>query len=94
MAESCVDSGHCGTDGPGWLNGSHPAVVDGAVQRRVCFNHFNNCCYYSTYISVRNCGRFYVYKLDGPPYCNLRYCGNGLLLAPGKNASLAYIFRY
>ena len=83
MAESCVNMNHCGTGAPGWLNGTHPAVLDGTVQRQVCFRYLNSCCYYSTYISVRNCGGFYVYKLERPPRCDLRYCGNGLPQAPG-----------
>ena len=100
MAESCVDRYHCGAYFPGWLNGSHPAVDDGAVQRRVCFGYFyyhynhyhhyyyytRSCCEYSIYISVRNCGGFYVYKLKPVTACNLRYCGNGFVpVTPGRN---------
>ena len=83
MAESCVNMYHCGTDAPGWLNGTHPAVADGVVQRQVCFSYLGSCCHNSTNISVRNCGAFYVYKLEPPPDCYLRYCGNGLPQAPG-----------
>ena len=65
----------CGTDHPGWLNGQHPSVEEGRVTRRVCFGYTSsNCCTYQTYIQVRNCGSFYVYRLTQPPYCNLRYC--------------------
>ena len=78
MAESCVDSSLCGTEVPGWLNGSHPTVNEGAVQRRVCFWYvLGDCCSYSTYIRVRNCGGFYVYHLKPLTQCPLRYCGNG-----------------
>ena len=83
MAESCVDMYHCGTEAPGWLNGTHPAVTDGVVQREVCFRYLGSCCHYSTNISVRNCGGFCVYRLEPPPHRNLRYCGNGLPQAPG-----------
>ena len=91
MAESCVDEYHCGTDVPGWLNGPHPGVADGRVQRRVCFTYQGICCSDSTYISVRNCGGFYVYKLNPVPLvaCSSRYCGNGFVkttpVTPGKN---------
>ena len=79
MADSCVDQYHCSSWIPGWLNGTHPAVADGAVQRRVCFSiGYWGCCYYTTYISVRNCGAFYVYKLNKVNYY-LRYCGNGFV---------------
>ena len=77
MAESCVDRDRCGTYFPGWLNGSHPTVNEGAVQRRVCFHYYDDCCYYFTYIRVRNCGSFYVYQLKPVTLCPLRYCGNG-----------------
>ena len=78
MALSCVNKGHCGTDAPRWLIGAHPTVDDGVVQHEVCFSSFGNCCYYSTKINVRNCEGFYVYRLQRPPHCYLRYCGSGL----------------
>jgi len=79
MAESCVIEGHCGTYRPGWLSGIHPSVVEGAVKRTVCFYGPSGCCHYSTEISVRNCGGYYVYRLRKPPnmQCPFRYCGNG-----------------
>ncbi|XP_022781145.1 fibroblast growth factor receptor homolog 1-like [Stylophora pistillata] len=78
MPESCVDLRHCGTIVPGWLNGTHPMVEDGAVKRKVCFHSpSGNCCKWSTDVLVRNCGGFYVYKLKKTPQCDLRYCGNG-----------------
>ena len=77
MAESCVDMDHCGTFYPGWLNGSHPTVNEGAVQRRVCFRYYSDCCSFWTYIRVRNCGGFYVYQLKPLTKYNSRYCGNG-----------------
>ena len=78
MAESCVEMYRCGTYSPGWLNGSHPTVNEGAVQRRVCFGDYSgDCCLFSIYIRVRNCGRFYVYQLKPLTECFVRYCGNG-----------------
>ena len=78
IAESCVDMFRCGTSSPGWLNGSHPTVNEGAVQRRVCFTYDSDCCFSSIYIRVRNCGGFYVYQLKPTkPYRDSRYCGNG-----------------
>ena len=89
MAEACPKMYSCSTNSSGWLNGTHPTVAEGIVQRKVCFSQrvsqfFNDCCYHSKNISVRNCGAFYVYRLDPPDYYS-RYCGNGLLQAPGKN---------
>ena len=85
MADSCVNMYHCGTESPGWLNGTHPDLNDGAVKRQVCFSSFDNCCHHSNEITVQHCGAFYVYKLERQSQCNLRYCGNGLRYAQGIN---------
>ena len=87
MPESCVPIQHCNTRGPGWLNGSHPAVADGPVRRKVCFHSSRGkCCSHSNYIIVRNCGGFFVYKLHRPPSCDLRYCGNRVKPTSGRNS--------
>ena len=95
MADSCIPRSHCGTDMPGWLNGSHPTEADGAVNRSVCFSAAcprpDGCCYNSANTTVRNCGGFFVYKLKRPPSCKnkARYCGNGLPSAtPGESCSV------
>ena len=77
MPDSCVPRQRCGTHAPGWLSGEHPTVAEGAVERKVCFHWTSGCCQLSTNIRVRNCGAFYVYRLNPPPACSLRYCGDG-----------------
>ena len=91
MSHSCVTGRRCGTSGPGWLVGGHPSVSEGVARRRVCFASsrgwfYRSCCRWSTYISVRNCGTFFVYKLRRPPTCNLRYCGDGI--PPGTRGKI------
>ena len=79
MADSCVTMRHCGARDPGWLSGGHPSVSDGAVLRKVCFTGYSGCCRHSTFVSVRNCSGFYVYKLSPVyPYnnCDFRYCSS------------------
>ena len=78
MSEKCQSPGHCGTQYPGWIAaGRYPTVADGVVTRKVCFSRdTNDCCYWSEYIKVRNCGEFFVYQLKPAPRCPLRYCGN------------------
>ena len=84
MADKCVPTNYCGTEHPGWLSGTHPTVAEGVVTRKVCyyvwyhwhFSRSNNCCHLSNNIRVRNCGAFFVYELQKPPTCYLRYCGN------------------
>ena len=75
MPTSCPPKYSCGTDAPGWMNGSYPSVNDGIVNRKVCFNWDGNCCIWSTTIGVRNCKDYYVFKLPQTPNCTLRYCG-------------------
>ena len=85
LSTSCTyPSGYCDASNQGSLQGSHPSVEDGVVSRKVCFGYYqsgfsygqrrqNTCCKQSTYIKVRNCGSFYVYKLKPTSY-NSRYC--------------------
>ena len=71
---------HCQTSFVGWLDGKHPTVVDGEVERKVCFYHhiLNDCCFWDSVVKVKNCGgRYYVYKLSAPPKGCSRYCGTG-----------------
>ena len=77
MADKCPPQFHCGTEDPGWLSGTHPTVAEGVVARTVCYNRSGDCCFWSNIIKVKNCGSYYVYELQQPPTCNLRYCGNG-----------------
>ncbi|XP_067038168.1 uncharacterized protein [Acropora muricata] len=81
MPTKCVPKLHCGTLSPGWLNGKHPAVREGQVERMVCFTKEDNCCYWYSSVKVRNCGKYFVYKFGqlpaSRPFCSLRYCGAG-----------------
>ena len=73
-------SNTCNTNAPGWMSGSEPNVNDGQVTRTACFTWNSNCCYWSTSITVRNCGSYLVYHLTSTPgdrTHSLRYCGNG-----------------
>ncbi|EDO26526.1 predicted protein, partial [Nematostella vectensis] len=74
MPTSCVLEKRCGTHAPGWMVGAHPTVAQGLVTRKVCYHWTKNCCRWSNYIKVRNCGAFYVYQLPKTPVCWLRYC--------------------
>ena len=76
IATSCVPTYRCGTYAPGWMNGSHPTPAEGIVTRNVCYHWASQCCYLNNMIRVKNCGGFYVYELDQPPGCALRYCGS------------------
>lgn len=75
MPTAAVPKYKCSTHAPGWIQGSHPAVKDGIVGRKVCFHWSSNTCQWSSQISVLNCATYYIYKLPKAPVCNLRYCG-------------------
>ena len=64
-----------GTNWSGWLNGAHPTVEDGEVQRTVCFSDCSTGCKYSNDIIVKKSGSCLIYKLFHPPGCESRFCG-------------------
>ena len=74
MPTTRVPAYRCGTEWSGWLNAVHPTVEDGEVQRDVCFSDRSYGCKYLTYIFVKNCGSYFIYRLRRPPGCYSRYC--------------------
>ncbi|KAM5151666.1 uromodulin-like [Mantella aurantiaca] len=75
IPEHCIAERSCGTVVPIWMNGSHPAVSDGVVNRTACSHLYADCCTRPFNISVRMCPEgFYVYKLQSAPGCNSVYC--------------------
>ena len=68
----------CGTAFPGWLDGRHPTVEDGEAPKKVCFSNKESMvpkCKETKNIFVKNCGSYFIYKLDKSANCNMRYCG-------------------
>ena len=76
MLDKCVLNWCGSSEPPGWLDGTHPTIAEGVVERRVCFSGETNCCALSNIIKVKNCCSYYVYELQREPLFNLRYCGN------------------
>ena len=75
MPTTRVPSRRCGTDWSGWLDGSHPTVEDGKVQRTVCFSDRLSGCKDIINIFVKNCGSYFIYELLKSYKCNSRFCG-------------------
>ena len=67
----------CTTIYPGYLSGQHPRGSDGVVYRTVCFISSGSTCWTSTTIQIKNCGDYFVYKLNALTSSYLRYCGSG-----------------
>ena len=77
LPEKIIEYNHCGSDHPGWLNGSHPTTLNAIVDREVCFRFGSgpsNSCHNQNQIQIRNCGDFYLYYLGNAPGCLFRYC--------------------
>ena len=69
---SCSPTHRCNSHLPGWLSGAHPTQADGQVSRTVFFHWHSDCCYKSITVKVINCGGYYVYYINGTPWCHLR----------------------
>ena len=75
IANSIVPVNHCGTDAPGWLNGTHPVTLGETVTRQVCFHWSNDPCKWNADVQIKRCDGFFVYQLPDTPTCDLKYCG-------------------
>jgi len=64
----------CGASFPAWLNGAHSTEAEGTVKRKVCINKVTECGEES-FVDVRNCTSYYVYKFYRFSDCPFRYCG-------------------
>ena len=79
MPTTRVSAYRCGTNWSGWLNGAHPTLEDGEVYRTVCFSDRFSGCKHSANTLVKNCGSYFIYKLQKPHSCESRYCGTDLM---------------
>ena len=75
MPTQRVPDNRCGAVLSGWLKGGHPTLADGEVSSKVCFTRGVDFCKKSKNIRVKDYGSYFIYKLEKPPACNLRYCG-------------------
>ncbi|XP_063691658.1 uncharacterized protein LOC134823987 [Bolinopsis microptera] len=67
MEEPPAVTNMCTTEYQGWIDGEHPRDNEGVVQRKVCWKYNGNDCHSSNEISVKNCGKYYVYGIVKPP---------------------------
>ncbi|XP_078390606.1 uncharacterized protein LOC144672631 isoform X2 [Cetorhinus maximus] len=74
IPDTFIPFGHCSTASSGWLNGSHPTVGQGEVNRTVCFTLGENRCFWTREIKIKNCSSDFVYQLKPVPGCNAAYC--------------------
>lgn len=78
LLNRCPNTLSCGAPYPVWMDGKHPTVIDGIVQREICISGFGDenskCCHMRSHIYVRNCGRYMAYCLKPLYKCEERYC--------------------
>ena len=59
-----VPAYRCNTRCSGWLDDVHPTVEVGEVHRKVCFSGLIAGCKESAYVSVKNCGSYFIYNFN------------------------------
>ena len=74
MATTSPGTHKCGAPYPAWLDGVHPTVANGTVRRTVCINKITTCGVKS-FVDVKNCTFYYIYKFHYSNTCDFRYCG-------------------
>ncbi|XP_046546446.1 pancreatic secretory granule membrane major glycoprotein GP2-like [Haliotis rubra] len=74
MTSYCPEPYSCGANYPIWLNGTHPTVEEGIVNRAACLRYADNCCEKKSYIQIKNCTEYFVYFLSKASTCPGRYC--------------------
>ena len=76
MPNSCPSIFSCGTNAPGWFNGTYPKVTGQRSTGLICFNWTEKCCRWQVPVEVVNCSSYYVYNLPRAPLCSLAYCSD------------------
>ena len=80
MKTTCPSANKCGGSSSAWLNGDHPTVAQGSVNKKVCIRKLvspgADCCDDFYFAHVRNCGSYFIYNLLPDQFsCDFRYCG-------------------
>ncbi|KAL8616831.1 hypothetical protein ACOMHN_017868 [Nucella lapillus] len=76
LPTACVPQRHCRTDASTWLNlrGQSLPSTGQEVPALGCSTLDSYCCSLPSPVTVRNCGRYFVYKLKPNSFCFLAFC--------------------
>ncbi|XP_013415746.1 uromodulin-like [Lingula anatina] len=83
LATECQPVQHCGTYVPLYLNGTVPNVPGDVWNVTLCATSAYGCCAYAwaavytpPFVTVKNCGDYFVYELKPATGCYTAYCGS------------------
>lgn len=78
MPEYPPGQNYCHASKPGWMNSTHPTSIGETKAVQICYRtSASPCGEWEEGASVTNCGRYYVYWLNGNGFegsCDRGYC--------------------
>ena len=83
MPETKPAPNSCGTVAPIWIRGTHPNGTNETKTVTACTNvrDRSDGCFIELSILIKNCGGFFVYRLDYTDGCSMAYCAGTMQIS-------------